>query len=199
MIVRVHISPKVEKKLIQMEKQVKAPFIAAQRARRIIEDVFKGSRFTNAGKLTHKKDARIKNLYKFNLGSGYRLVCIREKSNFFFLFIGSHDACDAWLNRHSNKNSHKRGLPMNSYNGHEAELDSATEPQKIRNFDEHIKSICDSVQNELFLINVKRQSIKPCSHVSKTLNRTEDDHFLISEISDKILRRIFSGLVNNEC
>ena len=162
MIVRVHISHKVEKKLIQMEKQVKAPFIAAQRARQIIKDVFRKNRFNSAGKLAPKKDARINKLYKFNLGSGYRLICIRAKSNFFFLFIGSHDACDAWLNRSINKPPHKCGSPMNSY-------------------------------------TIKRQRIKSCSHVSKPLDEAEDDHVLISEISEKILRRIFSGLVNSGC
>ena len=162
MITRIHVSHKVEKKLIQMEKQVKAPFFAAKRARLIIEDVLRKNRFTSTGKLAPEKDARLNKLYKFNLGSGYRLVCIREKYNFFFLFIGSHDACDAWLNRHSNKHSHKKGIPMKSY-------------------------------------TVKRQSTKPCLTVSKPLNETENDHFLISKISEKILRKIFSGLVNNEC
>ncbi len=44
-------------------------------------------------------------------------------------------------------------FPVLFYNGHEADLDCAAEPQKIRDFDEHGKSNCDAVKNELFLIN----------------------------------------------
>ncbi len=40
----------------------------------------------------------------------------------------------------------------NRYNGHEAELNSVTAPQKIRDFDEHKKNISNSVKNELFCI-----------------------------------------------
>jgi len=34
---------------------------------------------------------------KFDLGSGYRMIVLNRKSEFFVLFMGSHDDCDRWL------------------------------------------------------------------------------------------------------
>ena len=33
---------------------------------------------------------------------GYRLVYVREEEHYFFLFAGTHDDCDRWLNNHRN-------------------------------------------------------------------------------------------------
>ncbi len=44
-----------------------------------------------------------------------------------------------------------------SYNGHEAELDYVPAPQRIKDSDEHKKSISYSVKIELFLITAMRQ------------------------------------------
>ncbi|GEM_PF-6017568 len=89
MITQVHIHPKVEKLIKQMRKQGKVPLIAAKRTEIIIKNLVQGVRPIMAGFFS--KDARIKNLYKFNLGSGYRLICIKEKYNIFILFIGIVD------------------------------------------------------------------------------------------------------------
>ncbi len=162
MIVRVYIHPKVEKKLAHMKKQVKAPFIAAQRAKKIIQDIIEKSRFIGPGQCRPKKDARLNKLYKFNLGNGYRLACIREKSSIFVLFVGSHDSCDAWLNRYTNKNFRQWEASMNYY-------------------------------------TTKQYNLKPCIHHTSPNHSDEekDGHFVISEISQKILRNIFRGLAGN--
>ena len=115
MITQVHVHPKVGKKLEQMKKQEKAPSIAAKRVETIIQALVKGARPTCAGRLTQIKDGRIKYLYKFDLGKGYRLACIKEKYNIYVLFVGSHDHCDTWLDKHSKKNPHKTELSMNIY------------------------------------------------------------------------------------
>ncbi|NOX32262.1 MAG: hypothetical protein GXP56_00785 [Deltaproteobacteria bacterium] len=115
MITRIHVRPKVEKTLEQMKNLEKVPSIAAKRAEMIIQSLMRGLCLTRAGRLTQTKDARIKNLYKFNLGSGYRLVCIKEKHNIYVLFAGSHDQCDTWLDKHRKKRPHKTESPMNIY------------------------------------------------------------------------------------
>lgn len=115
MIDRIYVHPKVEKLLRQMESQEKAPSIAAKRARAIIQSLLEGVQPSNAGRLSKKKDARIDNLFKFDLGSGYRLVCIREKGSIYILHMGSHDNCDAWLDANSRKKPHKTDICMNVY------------------------------------------------------------------------------------
>ena len=159
MITRVHVHLKVEKTLEQMKKKEKVPSIAAKRAETIIQSLMRGRRLTRAGRLTQTKDARIKNLYKFNLGSGYRLICIKEKSSIYVLFIGSHDHCDTWLDKHSKKRPHKTESPMNIYD-------------------------VDKLRTSL-------------PEVPKAVNKTEYDYFLIPEISQEDLRKVFRGLVGD--
>ncbi|MDA8135279.1 MAG: hypothetical protein M0T82_11690 [Desulfobacteraceae bacterium] len=115
MIDRIHVHPKVEKLLAQMEALEKAPSIAAKRARAIIQSLVDGAAPSHAGRLSKKKDARIDNLFKFDLGSGYRLVCVKEKFCIHILFVGSHDHCDTWLDANSRKKPHKTEVCMNVY------------------------------------------------------------------------------------
>ncbi|MFA5905598.1 MAG: hypothetical protein WC836_16830 [Desulfobacula sp.] len=115
MIDKIHVHPKVEKLLDQMENLEKAPSIAAKRARNIIQNLVEGVKPSHAGRLSKKKDARIHNLFKFDLGRGYRLVCIREKVCIHILFVGSHDHCDTWLDTNSRKKPHKTEVSMNVY------------------------------------------------------------------------------------
>jgi len=115
MVDQIFVHPKVEKKLEQMKNQENAPFIASKRAGEIIQSFMKGERPSRAGRLSKAKDARMDNLYKFNLGSGYRLICIKEKFNMYILFVGSHDNCDTWLDKHRKKNPHKNEAPLNVY------------------------------------------------------------------------------------
>ena len=115
MITRIHIHPKVEKLLNQMESLEKAPSIAAKRARMIIQSLLEGVQPSHAGRLSKKKDARIDGLFKFDLGSGYRLVCIKGKDCIHILYLGSHDNCDTWLDTNSRKKPHKTEICMNVY------------------------------------------------------------------------------------
>ncbi|OGR26079.1 MAG: hypothetical protein A2277_19720 [Desulfobacterales bacterium RIFOXYA12_FULL_46_15] len=115
MIDKIHVHPKVEKRLDQMEGLEKAPSIAAKRARIIIQSLVDGVQPSHAGRLSKRKDARIDNLFKFDLGSGYRLVCIKEKFCIHILYVGSHDNCDTWLDANSRKKPHKTGVCMKVY------------------------------------------------------------------------------------
>ncbi len=49
------------------------------------------------GKLTRNGEARIKNCIKFDLGGGYRLLCLKTSKYFLLLFAGTHDDCDRWI------------------------------------------------------------------------------------------------------
>ncbi|MCG8565035.1 MAG: hypothetical protein MI747_08125 [Desulfobacterales bacterium] len=74
--------------------------IAARRAKTIINNLSRGIGPTHVGRMGAKADRRIKNSLKFDLGSGFRLICIKEKPNIHAVFMGDHDRCDAWLNHH---------------------------------------------------------------------------------------------------
>ena len=111
----VEVHQKVEKTLEQMSLLDNAPKYAALKAQSIIQALVGGTRLTHAGRLSQHKDVRIKNLYKFDLGKGYRLVTIKEKGVIFVLFIGTHDQCDRWLDANSKKKPHLTPIPTISY------------------------------------------------------------------------------------
>ncbi len=115
MITQIHIHPKVEKLLDQMEQLEKAPCIAARRARQIIKAILEGVHPSHAGRLSRRKDARIENLFKFDLGSGYRLIFIKEKNRIHVLYVGTHDSCDTWLDANSRKKPHETPVRMKVY------------------------------------------------------------------------------------
>jgi hypothetical protein len=137
---RVYISSRVERLLGQMAQQTNAPAVAAQRARQIIDSLIQGSAPVpgcaegtgpvagpagsdgprgpdgpdpvGAGLLRYRKDKRVKNSLKFNLGQGFRLICIKEKKAIYVMFLGDHDSCDAWLDHFTRKRPHKADQSM---------------------------------------------------------------------------------------
>ena len=115
MIKQIHIHQKVEKEMEQMKALDNTPAVASVRAQSIINALLEGKSIAQAGRLSRSKDARVKNLFKYNPGKGYRLVTIKDKSRILILFIGDHDQCDRWLDANSKKKPHLRPLPLNVY------------------------------------------------------------------------------------
>lgn len=109
---QVRLHPKIERQLASMEKQANAPAIAAGKARKIIKALFQGRPLTASGLLNGRPDARLKNSLKFNLGAGFRLICIRTRDVIYVMFAGDHDASDSWLDNFSKKSPHKQGMNM---------------------------------------------------------------------------------------
>ena len=109
---QVKIYLKIERQLTALEKQTNAPAVAAERARQIIEALIHGISPAAAGLMKPRADQRVKNSIKFNLGSGFRLICIKERKTIYVMFVGGHDQCDAWLNNFSRKKPHKNELEM---------------------------------------------------------------------------------------
>ncbi|MDD9304257.1 MAG: hypothetical protein HUK40_18680 [Desulfobacter sp.] len=112
---QVHIHAKVERQLAALEKQGKTRSIAADRSRRIIDALIQGKNPAGAGLLKRKTDRRVKNCLKFDLGAGFRLICVSEGKNIHVLFVGDHDSTDNWLDNHRKKRPHKTELAMHSY------------------------------------------------------------------------------------
>jgi len=72
---------------------------AASRAEEIIEKLAFGdyraievlTRRTKHGEL------RIDGCRKYNLGGGYRLVCVKQEGQLVATYVGSHDDCNRWI------------------------------------------------------------------------------------------------------
>ena len=115
MLNTLHIHPRVEKNLEQMNALDNAPKIAAKRAEAIIDALKNGIIMARAGRLSKTKDARVKKLFKYDLGKGYRLISLKDKSSLYILFVGSHDQCDTWLDTNSKGKPHQTEVPMVCY------------------------------------------------------------------------------------
>ena len=46
---------------------------------------------------TRHGELRIGGCRKYDLGGGYRLVCIKHEGHLVAAFVGSHDDCDRWI------------------------------------------------------------------------------------------------------
>ncbi len=112
---QVCVHSQVERKLVAFKKKAKNSFIVADRARRIIDALIQGLPFASAGLLKRKTDKRVKNCFKFDLGRGFRLLCIKEGNTIYVLFVGSHDHCDNWLDSYPHKKYYRDEPEIRSY------------------------------------------------------------------------------------
>ena len=162
MLQTLHLHPKVEKTLEQMKALGNARKFGAERAETIIDTLRNGAVMARAGRLSKSKDGRIKRLFKYDLGKGFRLICLKEKSALYVLFVGSHDRCDTWLENYSKKKPHQAEVPMTCY-------------------------------------HIKQEKQSRTASGSHSIAEPEDDDMYdrMSRISQKELRKVFSGLVQS--
>lgn len=140
MAYEVHLHPKLEKQLTAMEGLADAPSIAARRAGKIIEAMIKGRTSQASGLFRARSDARVKNSWKYDLGAGYRLICIRTKQIIYVVHIGDHESCDAWLNNNSKKNPLNTEIKMTAFtirdNEKPFDFQPARSPDRDPDFDD---------------------------------------------------------------
>ncbi len=160
----VYATARFEKQLLYLERTSRIGLLAVQRARDIISLLVLGDLQEQEiqSKRTKKGELRLKNCLKYDLGSGYRLICLRHDNDLYLLYVGSHDDCDRWLNR-------QRGgrLQIPAENLTSVEIEAETPSLQA-----------DSGE--------------------KTQETDEYEDELVNRLDDKILRRIFSGICQND-
>lgn len=110
----IHRTTRFDKHLDALRKSDKIGSLAAAKADILIENlVCMTARAPEVQiKRTKNGELRFRNCQKYDLGSGYRLVCVKEGPHLFLLFVGTHDDCDRWLNNN-------RGIKLVLDAGHE--------------------------------------------------------------------------------
>lgn len=95
----VHSNPRFEKRLKDLRKSEKFAVAAARKVDKIINNLVSKGRASiiETGKLARYGEARIPNCIKYDLGKGYRLVCVKKGEHFFLLYIGTHDDSCRWI------------------------------------------------------------------------------------------------------
>lgn len=104
MDITISCSPQFVKQLSQLEKAGGKGALAAKQAERIaasLAETAAHSPFLRT-KQTKGGEKRFKNIEKYDLGAGYRLICKREGSTLSLEFVGTHDKSDNWLSRTRN-------------------------------------------------------------------------------------------------
>ena len=116
MAVVIHREPQLQKCLSKLRKAGGRAALAAERIEAIIATLAAHDdlRPAQVNKLTRHGEARIDKCKKFDLVGGYRLVYVREENHYFFLFAGTHDDCDRWLNnnRHLKPEINGENIPL---------------------------------------------------------------------------------------
>ena len=97
-MLKIFADVRFEKHLTALRKAGKKAEIAAEKVSELIVSLFtQGSLHLHSRILTKKGEARIPGCVKFDLGSGYRLVCLHCGDHLYLLFVGTHDESDRWI------------------------------------------------------------------------------------------------------
>ena len=94
----VHIDTRVQKYIQSLERCGKKAGMAAQRAEMVIERLLDGDReVDDVAAMTRHGELRLKGCMKYDLGSGYRLITLKQGKELFVLYCGTHDDCHRWI------------------------------------------------------------------------------------------------------
>ena len=98
MIRFIHSNGRFERRLNDLRRSEKFA-VAAAKADKIIENLIRRGETSviETGRLSRYGEARIPNCVKYDLGKGYRLVCVKRRDRLFLLYIGTHDDCHKWI------------------------------------------------------------------------------------------------------
>ena len=97
MITTLYLDAKLDKQLQALSRSDKKAALAAERAHEIVAKLKAGPPLADAGSTTKRGELRIKGCIKYNLGSGYRLVALKQGRDLYLLYAGSHDDCHRWI------------------------------------------------------------------------------------------------------
>ncbi len=105
MILSIHRNMKFDKQMEFLRNSGGTAANAVKKAEEIIERIVSKGRTSpdEIGRLTKNGELRLKHGRKYDLGSGYRLICVHRGYHLMLLYIGSHDECSRWL-------EHNRGF-----------------------------------------------------------------------------------------
>jgi hypothetical protein len=106
------VTKKVETRIAALRRTGKAGTDLANKAASIIESLAEGAArqpLGATGRFTKYGEKRITNCRKYDLGCGYRLIALKRGETVYVPFLGSHDACQRWLENNSRCKAFKTG------------------------------------------------------------------------------------------
>ena len=131
----IYLDTRIQKHLALLRRSGKKAALAAEKVEEIIDRLQSGEDLpTQVGSVTKHGELRIKGVMKYDLGSGYRLVALKQEGRFFLLFVGNHDDCHRWIENNRELSIDQIGqrcaaLPLKTC-GSEAAMVDKTPPLK---------------------------------------------------------------------
>lgn len=103
-VLEIHQTRRFVKALQVMGRADKSARDAAARAEKIIADLQADPLHEEAEiKRTRYGELRLHHCRKYDLACGYRLIGLKRQRRLIFVYIGSHDECQRWIeNNHEN-------------------------------------------------------------------------------------------------
>jgi hypothetical protein len=99
---KVYRDPLFNRTLVQLRSKGGYAAVAAAKAEEFIGFLSgkDGGSERHKFRFTRKGEYRIQHCRKVDLGCGYRIVCIQKDQRLVLLYIGTHDDCFRWIERH---------------------------------------------------------------------------------------------------
>jgi len=99
MAVFIHRETRLNKCMDSLRRGDKKSSTAADRAEELIRRLFEEDLeiLEEAYNRTKHGELRIDKCRKYDLGSGYRLVCVEHGGDLFITYVGAHDDRDRWI------------------------------------------------------------------------------------------------------
>ena len=99
MTVFIHRETRFNKRLETLKRGDKKSSLAAERAQELITQLVteEFAFLKETDRLTKHGELRIDKCRKYDLGSGYRLICVELDGDLVITYVGTHDDCDRWI------------------------------------------------------------------------------------------------------
>ncbi|ADH86861.1 hypothetical protein [Desulfurivibrio alkaliphilus] len=163
----IHQTRRFAKLLSNLPRLGKNERVAAARAGRIIADLQINPVHQEAEcKRTRHGELRVQDCRKYDLSCGFRLIALKREGRLIFVFIGTHDDCQRWIENNRDELDELESAPIPPL---DHESDPAEDEASIKAMNEAMEEVLQEVD--------------------------EYEERLQAKIDESILRHVFAGLV----
>ncbi len=99
MAVFIHREGRFARRLDTLKRGDKKSSIAAERAEELVKKLLEEDLafLEETYNRTKHGELRIDKCRKYDLGSGFRLICVEQGADLIITYVGAHDDCDRWI------------------------------------------------------------------------------------------------------
>ena len=147
---RTYCSQLFDRQLRALRRTDKRGAAAAERAERLIKKIAGGDLSDEEliSKQTKNGELRLNNCKKYDLGSGYRLISWLGNIGLCFIFIGSHDDCDRWLDNRRGEELNLSAEQLRPVQKNRKQVPMTNLPSELEQAEAEYEAYLDSMLDE---------------------------------------------------